>query len=179
MPKKQYLCLIGIFLLFQNSICFKRTINPNFNNKKVWGFKPVYGKFDTSVYSRITYDSTPQSVVNPGNINVNGNMVFQTEVGKGIHIIDNTNPKSAHRIGFIQVYGCTQISTKGNYIYTNNYSDLIVIDMKNLAAVPKRVVAAFERIDQYPPGAGYYECPSYDKFVVRWVQDSVFSYCYH
>ena len=154
-----------------------------FNATKVWGSKPIYG-VDTAA-KKINYVSSAQPVLLPGNIYVKGNYIFQVELGKGMHIIDNTVPSAAHRIGFITINGCSQISIKGTNLYSNSYDDLVVIDISdhtNLKEI-SRVKGAFpENRNSYiyirPLEPGYYECPRYDSVVVGWRKDSVTTMCY-
>ena len=150
---------------------------------KVWGYKPVYGVETTA--KAISFTASPRSVVSGGNIYAYQKYVFQVETGYGIHVIDNSIPFDAHRIGFINVNGCAQISIKGNRLYTNSYDDLVVIDFSDLNNIREsgRAKGVFTEYRYYspitqPPGPGYYECPDYGNFVVEWKMDSVFQQCY-
>src|SRR5687768_18002409 len=40
-----------------------------------------------------------------------------------------SNPATASRIGFLSVKGAEEISIKENYLFTNNYMDLVVINI--------------------------------------------------
>jgi hypothetical protein len=153
--------------------------------KNVWGSKPVYGGDTTA--KAISYTSQAQPVIVPGNIYVKGNYIFQAEIGKGVHVIDNTTPSLAHRIGFLNIHGCSQISIKGNNLYSNNYDDLVVVDISDAANVKEigRVKGAFPlgRRNYFytePVERGYYECPEYksDSVVISWRKDSVRLSCY-
>ena len=162
--------------------CF--TKKPSLPTAKVMGYKPIYGT--DSLVKKLVYTNAPQPVVVPGNIYIKDNYIFQLEVGKGIHVIDNTTPALASRIGFLTVNGSSQISVKGNFLYTNSFDDLVVIDMSNVNQIVevKRIRGAFPegRINYYyasPPQSGYYECPRYDSLVIGWRRDSVYnSSCY-
>jgi hypothetical protein len=176
----RYLLLFVLSLIFY-SCWIKPTPDPGYT--KVWGNKPIYGSDPT--VKKITYINAALPVVTAGNIYVKGNYIFQAETGRGIHVIDNTVPALAKRIGFITVNGCSQISMKGNYIYTNSYDDLIVIDMTDMNNVKevKRLPGAFPegRSNYYylqPIEPGYYECPRYDSLVIGWRKDSVIKACY-
>ena len=180
--KKSILAILVAPILFS---CWK-PVDYNNNNiytlPKVWGYKPVYGE-ETSA-KKVLYSTTPQAVVNPGNIYVYQNYIFQLDAGLGIHVIDNTNPASAQRIGFITVKGCSQISIKDDQIYTNSYDDLVVLDFSDRNNVKElsRLKAVFTEYRYgsplaQPPLPGYYECPDYDAFVVGWVRDSVPQSC--
>lgn len=179
-----FACFLLISLL---SSCWKWKIDPPnpapIAVKIVWGNKPIYG-IDTTA-KKITYINQPQPVVIPGNIYVKGNYIFQIEVGRGLHVIDNNIPSAAHRIGFITINGCSQISIKGNNLYSNNYDDLVVADISDANNVREigRVRGAFpEGRRNYfyiqPIESGYYECPRYDSVVIGWRKDSVKALCY-
>jgi len=150
---------------------------------KVWGYKPVYGVETTA--KAISFTSSPRPVVSGGNIYAYQNYIFQVETGYGIHVIDNSISSDAHRIGFINVNGCAQISIRGDKLYTNSYDDLVVIDFPDLNHIREsgRAKGVFTEYRYYspiaqPPGPGYYECPDYGNFVVGWKMDSVAQLCY-
>jgi hypothetical protein len=155
-------------------------------NKKVWGWKPIYSA-DIEA-KKVTYFNKAQPMLLAGKIYVFGNTIFQNDIGKGIHIIDNTNPATAKRTGFIEIKGNTDIAIKGNYLYANNYNDMVVLDVSNLNALRevKRFKNVFFTKDaskpylwQAPPDTGYYECNRFypDSIIVSWVKDSVTQYC--
>lgn len=126
-----------------------------------------------------------KAVVGTGNIYAYQHYIFQIDPGMGIHVIDNTIPSAAARIGFIQVKGCSQISIKDDKLYTNSYDDLVVLDFSNLAGVQEysRLKGVFTEY-RYgspiasPPASGYYECPAYGSFVTGWTKDSVYKNCH-
>ena len=151
--------------------------------EKVWGNKPIYGS-DADA-KKITYTDTPRAVSKAGNIYIKGNYIFQLEVGAGIHVIDNSNPVTAKRIGFLTINGSSEISIKGSNLYSNSYDDLVVVDLSTPGNIREiaRVKNAFpqgRKIYPYasPKEAGYYECPRYDSLVIGWKQDSIFKACY-
>ncbi len=171
-----FLAFISIF-----STCYRRPYPVS--NKKEWGSKPVYG-IDT-ILKKISWSATPAILKDAGNIYVKGNYLYQVETGNGIHVINNSNPATAARIGFITINGCSQISIKGNILYSNNYDDMVMIDISNINAIKEvaRTKMAFPTGRQYypfssPKEAGYYQCPRTDSLVVGWVKDSVLPYCY-
>lgn len=172
--------LLVVFLVS----CFPRTTSPL--SPKVWGYKPVYTA-DTT-YRKVEYISEAKPVVNAGKIYVKDNLIYQCETGKGIHIIDNSTPSHAHRVAFLSVKGAEEISIKGNLLYTNNYYDLVTIDISDPA---KAHVVARNRNAFYaastmqhtwetPDASGYFECPQFymDSVISGWVQDSIYYSCY-
>ena len=182
-------CLPFLLLAILLSSCWK------FNNgytsqpiivpvEKVWGSKPVYAA--KLLAEKIKYLSAKQTVLRAGNIYAYSHYVFQVDVGSGIHVIDNSIPSKAERIGFIIINGCEQISIRGNYLYTNSYADLVTIDLsdiKNIREVRRLSNVFPENMYAYPfampDEIGPYTCPQYsDSVVVGWVRDSIYAACY-
>ncbi len=154
--------------------------------KKVIGWKAVYGA--DSSYKKVKYFNTPRAMSQAGKIYVFGNTIFQNDVGKGIHLINNTTPANAQRVAFIELGGNTDIAIKGNFLYANNYNDMVVIDISNInnPIEVKRFKQTFNTSDafkpylwQAPKDTGYYECPRFnnDSIIVDWVRDSVQQFC--
>ena len=177
-----------LFILFLSVIitsCWYK-IDPGGNDpygQKVMGYKPIYGV--EVIAKKIIYSHTALPVVSAGNIYVKGNLIYQVETGRGIHVIDNTVSSQAHRVGLLTINGSSQISIKGNFLYTNSYDDLGVLDMSNVDSIVEvsRVKNAFPegRTNYYfiqPPESGYYECPRYDSVVSGWKKESVMMACY-
>jgi LVIVD repeat len=176
--------MLLVFCALSLSSCWtKIKPEPQTNIQHVWGSKPIYGSFNQA--KQIIYSNTASPVMVPGNIYAKGNLIYQLELGRGIHVIDNSVPAQAHRVGFITVNGSSQISIKGNFLYTNSYDDLVVVDISNSNAVTevKRLTGAFpEGKYQYfynePIESGYFECPNYDSAVIGWRKDSVLAICF-
>ena len=171
-----------IFLLVLVS-CFKFDYWRNHpSSQKVWGSKPIYSK--DSTIRQIKYTNGKRPVISAGNICVYNNYIFQVDKGSGIHIIDNTIPANADRVGFINLLGCSQVSIKGNYLYSNFLNDLVTLDISKIMNVKEvsRIQNAFpENLSKFeqPIESGYYECPVYDSIVIGWVKDSISIYsCY-
>ncbi len=155
-------------------------------DRKVLGWKPIYGA-DID-YKKITYLPTAKPTVKPGKIYVYNNLIYQNEVGSGIHIINNSSPAAAQKVAFISIAGNTDIAIKGNYLYANNFMDMIVVDISNATNpnIVKRIKNVYNSTSldaNYPwltpPESGYYECPKYnaDSVIINWVKDSVQQYC--
>ncbi|HEV7779976.1 MAG TPA: hypothetical protein VGO58_01860, partial [Chitinophagaceae bacterium] len=90
---------------------------------------PVY-KEKTEVYANIK-SNTPVKVGAPGKLFVYGNYIFLNEVDKGVHIIDNSNPANPVIKAFINIPGNLDIAVKGNTLYADLYSDMVVVDISN------------------------------------------------
>jgi len=75
--------------------------------------------------------TAPQALEKTGKLNVFGNYIFLNEVGKGIHVIDNADPRAPKNIGFITIPNNVDLAVKGSYLYADSYSDIIVFDISN------------------------------------------------
>ena len=73
----------------------------------------------------------PRTTVNGGKIYTVDNLLFQVEQDSGIHIINYANPSSPQKLGFVKSFLCKELTVKNGFIYTNNLSDLVVIDINN------------------------------------------------
>lgn len=120
-------------------------------------------------------NSAPQPFVNGGKIATQGNTLYQVEQDKGIHIINISNPSLPVKVGFINVALCRELTLKGNYLYTNNMNDLVVLNVSNPANVTEsnRIANAFPDLGVlFPPEAqsgDYFECADASKgLVIRW-----------
>ena len=139
------------------------------------GYVPVYAN---AADAKQVVLQSPQPIVNGGKIATLGNFVFQVETDKGIHIIDYSNPAVPVKRGFIKNALCRELAIKGSSIYTNNLSDLVVIDISNANAVTvtSRINNAFPDLAlQFPPFTGcYFECADPAKgLVIQWNKQKV------
>ncbi|OYT16233.1 MAG: hypothetical protein B7C24_08900 [Bacteroidetes bacterium 4572_77] len=135
-------------------------------------YKPIYV---TDAESKTVSYKSPREMKDQGKIYIIGNYIFIGDVNKGVHVIDNANPESPQKIGFIQIYGNHDIAIKDNVLYADNFSDFIAVDISNFEqpVVTKRVkdVYNFETM-MYPPNVPnhtYFECVDPGKgIVVGW-----------
>jgi hypothetical protein len=92
-------------------------------------FMPVY---QTAAVVRANVRSNaPQAISNPGKIYIKGNYIFLNEINKGIHVIDNSNPAVPVNASFISLPGNVDISVKGNTLYADFYTELVVLDISD------------------------------------------------
>ena len=119
------LLLIGIFIL---QSCLKDKITHTYTL-----VRPVY-KSKAEVYANIK-SNAPRTIENPGKIFLYGNYIFLNEIDKGIHVIDNSDPSNPLEETFINIPGNLDIAVKGNTLYADLYSDLVVINITNPLAV--------------------------------------------
>jgi hypothetical protein len=157
---------IALFLL--SSCDFKNTSNlPS----QIEGYSPIYAS-NSSSFKQISAEPA-RATVNGGKIYTVGNLLFQVEQDSGLHIINYANPSNPQKLGFIRSFLCKELSVKNGFIYTNNFSDLVVIDINNPANIREvsRTPEVFPDLAlQYPPKTGfgqiYFECPESKKGIV-------------
>ncbi|MBC7889430.1 MAG: hypothetical protein H7Z13_16250 [Ferruginibacter sp.] len=180
---KYVLLFFAVIFLYSCWEPFKKNYPNQAPLQKVWGSKPVYAA--ENIAKQIIYTAQKQPLKKAGNIYAFGKFIFQIDVGRGIHVIDNADPAKADRIGFITVNGCEQISIRGAYLYANSFADLVTLDIANPANLREvsRIPNAFPQFRfnypfVQPEEKGYFTCPRTDSVVIGWVKDSIYSDCY-
>jgi Uncharacterized conserved protein len=113
-----------LIALLTLSLLFISCLKPHLSARtgKVWGYKPVFSSDSSLLLVRAL---APQPVKYPAKIYAKGHLVFQNDLGFGIHIIDNRDPSSPVRIGFLQLRGNSEMAIKDNYLYANSFTDLV------------------------------------------------------
>ena len=97
----------------------------------------VRSKFQPILMTRTQLEKSigsqsPRDFINPGKIYTKGSYIFINEKYKGIHVINNQNPASPQKVGFISVPGSIDIAVKGNSLYADNAIDLVAIDITDI-----------------------------------------------
>jgi len=166
--KKNALVLITLTSLLYS--CTVDGLNRNLP-AETEGYVPVYAP---AVTAKNITAGPARATINGGKIYTTGNLLFQVEKDSGIHVISYANPASPQKLGFIRSVLCKELSVKNGYIYTNNLSDLVVIDINNMSNVHEvsRIASVFPDLAlQYPSRTSqwetiYFECPDPGKGVV-------------
>lgn len=108
-------------------------------------YEPVY---TTTAEIRASVDVVaPIEIKDAGKIYIKDNWLFVNEVGKGIHIIDNTHPETPVIKNFLNIPGNYDMAVKGNILYADSYIDLLAIDISDKANI--KVVNRIEGIFDY------------------------------
>lgn len=102
-----------------------------YRNKEVYANCPIY--MSNAEYDQSFEFRTDVQMVQSGNIYVYSNLIFVSDEDKGIHIVDNADPYNPYVIGFMNIVGNTQMAVNGSYLYANSVTDLLVIDISNIA----------------------------------------------
>jgi hypothetical protein len=115
----------------------------NYSDKIYTDYNPVFMKRAELENSIVL--SSPREIGIPAKIYTKDKYLFISEAGTGVHIIDNSNPKTPIKLGFIKVLGCFDMAIKGNILYVDNATDLVSIELSNLSKinVSSRIVNAF------------------------------------
>ena len=109
------------------AVCFSGCLKDAVSKRYVY-FRPVYS---TKESVRAIKSAAPQNIVSPGKLFVKGNYIYLNEIDKGVHIIDYSNPASPKNIAFIAIPGNVDIAVKDNYLYADEYTDLVTLDISN------------------------------------------------
>jgi hypothetical protein len=91
--------------------------------------RPIYA-LKSSVLANINGNAY-QSFDSVGKFYMAGKTIFLSEVDKGIHIIDNSDPTHPVQTAFLNIPGNEDISVKGNTLYADMGNDLLAIDITN------------------------------------------------
>ncbi len=81
--------------------------------------------------SSVAVKDQPQAIKQQGKIVFFNNYLYISEPGKGIHIIDNRDPKSPKNIAFIELLGNADMHVRNNLLYADSFIDLVWFDISN------------------------------------------------
>jgi len=134
------------------------------------GMKPIYisksKMFDIQ-------SGPPVALVSPGKIYLYGNLVFINEKGRGVHVVNNSQPSSPVVTHFISIPGNYDIAIRNNFLYADNLTDLVTININDLNAVEEvhRIKDVYDGTYMWSPLSyrGWFECVDTTKgMVVGW-----------
>ena len=114
----------------------------------------------------------PKGIDESGKIYAYLNYIFVNDKGKGIHVIDNSNPVSPIKIAFLNIPGNVDISVKNGILFADSISDLVVFDISDINNINQinRLEDVFPNYVVWPIGADIFES-DYDyteEIVVGW-----------
>ncbi len=119
------------------------------------------------------------AIVDPIPINESGKIyayedyIFINDKYQGVHVINNSNPESPQKVAFIKIPGNVDISVKGNFLYADSITDLIVLDISNIDEIKQvnRLEGVLRDNVVFPAGAEIFEWGTIDyenDIVVGW-----------
>ncbi len=77
--------------------------------------------------------TAPTELSNNGKIYVKDHYLFINEKYKGIHVYDNSNPAAPANLIFIDIPGNVDLSVKGDFLYADSYTDLVVLNISDIS----------------------------------------------
>jgi hypothetical protein len=104
-------------------------------------YEPIYLSFEDLRSAPIRSEAA-QPLGKVGKIYYKDNYIFINELGKGVHLINNSNPAAPLNETFIPIAGNYDIAIAGNMLYADNYTDLLVLDIGD-----KRNVRLVQRLE--------------------------------
>ncbi|MBW6500899.1 MAG: hypothetical protein K0B05_05845 [Bacteroidales bacterium] len=130
---------------------------------------PVYMAF--SDFRTSFQASEPVEINQPGKIYFKDSYLFVNEYGKGIHVIDNSDPANPEKVAFYEIVGNIDMAIKGNILYADSYIDLVAIDITDIND-PKEVGRLLNIFPEVvPEGDRWYPYAMVDKkkgVIVDW-----------
>jgi hypothetical protein len=171
MMKKQSIPIIMSTAFYTLIIFLIAACEPK-SPKEVLGYAPLYG---TPGEIKDIKSEPSKAIVNGGKIYQYLNYTFQIENSKGIHVLNSVDPSNPQRLSFIKVPGCSEMSIKNNVLYTDNFQDLVGINIANINSISvlSRLENVFPTtIQDYPPVAGvFFECVDKNEgTVIGWTE---------
>lgn len=93
-------------------------------------YAPVF--IDQKTFDAPAAKGPEKEMQNTGIVYSYGKYILINEFQKGIHILDNENPKNVKQIGFIDIPGNTHFTIRNEILYANKMEDLLAIDINSM-----------------------------------------------
>lgn len=122
-----------IFILFSlfTIISFAGCLRDNCTTTQTYiRFDPIYktpAEFRTGIVA-----GSPRAMKKPGKIYTLGHYLFINEQQEGIHVVDNSDPSNPRNVAFWAISGNVDMTIRDNYLYADQYVDLLTIDIQDL-----------------------------------------------
>ncbi|MCM4166963.1 hypothetical protein KCTC52924_01819 [Arenibacter antarcticus] len=133
--------------------------------------KPI--KMSKSEFKQDVSIVAPIPMEKSGKIYVYGDYIFVNDQFKGVHVVDNSNPKAPKKIAFIKIPRNVDISIKDNFLYADSITDLLVLDITDIQHI--KMVIRLENVLRdnvvFPLGVDIFEWEGIDynaEIVVGW-----------
>lgn len=91
---------------------------------------PVYMSFED--FRTSFKKSEAEEISLPGKMYFKDGYLFINEVGKGIHVVNNTDPSNPQIIAFYEIMGNVDMAVRGNILFADSYIDLLAIDISDV-----------------------------------------------
>jgi len=138
-----------LFICSLTAIFFLTTSFSSQERQKEW--EPIF-MTRADLEQSVKYINENRPLKNPGKIYCKGDYIYVNELFKGVHVINNSNPKKPVNEGFILVPGCVDMAVKENILYVDNAVDLVAFDLES-----KQVTQRLKGVlPETPSPAGYF-----------------------
>jgi len=145
-----------LLLLLPLSILFLHSCTKDFGTAEVTYTKAtaIYG--DLEAVRNTALLEGPKPIENAGKIFVAEDQLLIGEEGKGIHVVDNSDPENPTNLSFINIPGNREYFVAGNTLYAESYYDMVKIDISNKdqPRLISRVVDAFKGFQDFENANG-------------------------
>lgn len=150
------------FWIIAISLFMFTACNDEEGNNETAKFAVPIVKTLSEIRNSITIESA-QPTQSDGKIYVTQSLLFYVAQESGIHVFDNSNPQNPQNMIFINLEGVHDIAIKGNYLYADNFVDLVVFDISDLNNITlvRTVENVLEFYPAYPEEAEYYAYEDY------------------
>ena len=85
--------------------------------------------------ARKVESSAPRTLRDPGKVYLHHDLVLVGELGQGVHVFDNSDPRAPVPLAFIAIPGNHDLLVRedatGTVLYADNYNDLVAIEISN------------------------------------------------
>lgn len=157
--------LLSTYVLFTACCLLTGCYDEPWVRGEVDGYVPVYST--DAALKQVSFQA-PRKTVNGGKLFTAGTNVLQEEIDSGLHVISYQDPAHPVKTGFLRIPGFQVATIDGDYLYANNYNDLIAIPLKALSAdmTIGRVADVWRQLDYPSESSAYFECADPTKGVV-------------
>lgn len=87
---------------------------------------------ERSVFEKSIKSMPAQDIVQVGKIYVKDSLLFIIDTYKGVHVVQNANPKNPEKLSFLRILGCTNMAIKGSVMYATCAEDIVAIDITDI-----------------------------------------------
>lgn len=140
-----YLLMLFILASCEDSSC---------DTEMITYYEPIYAA-KSEVIKDASFEAA-RPIEQAGKIYYKDDYLLINEVDKGIHVIDNRDRYNPRAVGFVDLPGNKDLAAKGNFLYADNYTDLVVLDISNKSKIVEvnRIENVFDAYYYYTEADG-------------------------
>lgn len=160
---KQFILLIAVAVILAS--CNLDSYDSNARDiGVVTGYRPIYGD-SSDIIIRI---GDPIPIEKAGKIYSYQNLLLVNEVGRGIHIYDNSDPTNPINMKYVTIPGNQDVAIKNGVLYADSYSDLVAMKVtEDTLQILKTIPGVMPFSSEFPPATQtYFECVDMSKGIV-------------